>query len=49
MRDTEVVEIEHTKVNIGRRKNAYGDKNQKGSIRDTFFNEELGLMMEQMP
>lgn len=37
-RDTEVVEIENTKVNIGRRKNAYGDKNQKGSIRNTFFN-----------
>jgi hypothetical protein len=38
-RETEVVEIESTKVNIGRRKNAYGDKNQKGTIRDTFFNE----------
>jgi hypothetical protein len=38
-----------TKVNIGRRKNAYGDLNQKGDLRSTFFNEELGIMMEKMP
>lgn len=49
MKEVEVQEIEQTKVNIGRRKNAYGDKDQKGSLRDTYFNDELGLMMEKIP
>ena len=49
LKEVEVQEIEQTKVNIGRRKNAYGDKDQKGSLRDTYFNDELGLMMERIP
>ena len=45
----EVTEIEQeSKVNIGRRKNAYNNENQKGSLQNTFFNEELGIMMEKM-
>lgn len=48
-KEMEVQEIEQTKVNIGRRRNAYGDKDQRGSLRDTYFNEELGLMMERIP
>ena len=45
----EVNEIEYTKVNIGRRTNPYGDNNQKGTIRETYFNEELGIMMQKFP
>lgn len=45
----EIVEFEQTKVNIGRKKNSYGDKNKKGTIKETFFNDELGLMMEKLP
>ena len=30
-------------------KNAYGDANQREQLKSTFFNEELGIMMEKMP
>jgi hypothetical protein len=45
----ELEETYETKINIKRTKNTYAAESSQGSLTDTFFNEELGLMMENLP
>ncbi len=36
-------------MNIKRTKNQYAAESTQGSLADTYYNEELGLMMQNLP